>query len=286
MEETSSDLLKDVQAYATGILTQELAEGITYHTLNHTQYVVESAIAIGTGENLSDEDMEVLQISAWFHDTGYRESMSEHEAKSAEIAQSFLKSIGYADDKILRVMGAIHATRMPQTPQNLIEEVLCDADLSHLAGDDYFERADSLCREINTMHDKTMDPQEWMEKNREFLIEHSYFTQYAATHFAEPKAANLKKVKKKLKLMKKSEEQVDKLQQKIEELKDKVKSAKELTPTRGIETMFRLTSKNHLELSAIADNKANIMISINALILSIMISVLFRGELFGYRALS
>lgn len=71
-------------------------------------------------------------------------------------------------------------------------------------------------------------------------------------------------------------DKIAKLESKIEELKEKVKSAKELSPTRGIETMFRTTSKNHMELSAIADNKANIMISVNSIILSVIISVLIR----------
>lgn len=71
-------------------------------------------------------------------------------------------------------------------------------------------------------------------------------------------------------------EKVEKLKDKITKLQEKVKQAKELTPTRGIETMFRTTSKNHMELSAIADNKANIMISINSIILSVMVSVLIR----------
>ncbi len=71
-------------------------------------------------------------------------------------------------------------------------------------------------------------------------------------------------------------DKVAKLKEKISKLELKVKQAKELTPTRGIETMFRTTSKNHMELSAIADNKANIMISINSIILSVMVSVLIR----------
>ena len=71
-------------------------------------------------------------------------------------------------------------------------------------------------------------------------------------------------------------DKVEKLKEKISKLQEKVKQAKELTPTRGIETMFRTTSKNHMELSAIADNKANIMISINSIILSVMVSVLIR----------
>lgn len=62
-----------------------------------------------------------------------------------------------------------------------------------------------------------------------------------------------------------------------EKVKDKEKEKKDPnTPVRGIETMFRTMSANHLELSSIADNKANIMISINSIILSIIVSVLGR----------
>jgi len=73
-----------------------------------------------------------------------------------------------------------------------------------------------------------------------------------------------------------ADEKVEKLEEKVVKLKEKVKKVKELKPDRGIETMFRTTSKNHMELSAIADNKANIMISINSIILSVMVSVLIR----------
>ncbi len=73
-----------------------------------------------------------------------------------------------------------------------------------------------------------------------------------------------------------AEQDVKALEEKVDKLKQKVKKTKELKPTRGIETMFRLTSKNHIELSAIADNKANIMISINSIILSVMVTVLIR----------
>jgi hypothetical protein len=40
--------------------------------------------------------------------------------------------------------------------------------------------------------------------------------------------------------------------------------------------MFRLTSTNHLQLSAMADNKANILVTVNSIIITVLISVLFR----------
>ena len=268
-------ILHKAKQNVTRILRDELSKDITYHTLNHTEFVVSAARKIGAGEGLKEGELEILELAAWFHDTGYSQSIDNHEEASTKIARDFLTEEAFPEEKIQLVESCILATRMPQSPKNRTEEVLCDADLSHLGGDDFFDRSEALCNEINVLHGENMASGEWLQKNKEFLSDHRYFTAYAREHYGDAKAANLKMVKKRLRSMKKLNE-AEKLQQKIEDLKIKVKEAKELTPTRGIETMFRLTSKNHLELSAIADNKANIMISINALVLSIMISVLFR----------
>jgi hypothetical protein len=45
-----------------------------------------------------------------------------------------------------------------------------------------------------------------------------------------------------------------------------------LGSSRGIETMFRTSYSQHVDLSSLADNKANIMISINGIIISIVIA--------------
>ncbi|MFM8448989.1 MAG: Pycsar system effector family protein, partial [Haliscomenobacter sp.] len=56
--------------------------------------------------------------------------------------------------------------------------------------------------------------------------------------------------------------------------KKKKKDFNEANLGRGVETMFRTTYRSHTTLSALADNKANIMLSINGIIISIVISSL------------
>jgi hypothetical protein len=46
----------------------------------------------------------------------------------------------------------------------------------------------------------------------------------------------------------------------------------QLGSSRGIETMFRTSYRTHIDMSSLADSKANIMISINGLIMSILIA--------------
>ena len=54
--------------------------------------------------------------------------------------------------------------------------------------------------------------------------------------------------------------------------KKKGKEKEKTGSSRGVETMFRTSYRTHLDLSALADNKANIMISINGIIMSILLA--------------
>lgn len=45
-------------------------------------------------------------------------------------------------------------------------------------------------------------------------------------------------------------------------------------PIRAVQSFFRTNYRNHINLSAIADNKANIMISVNSILISVLITLL------------
>jgi hypothetical protein len=58
-----------------------------------------------------------------------------------------------------------------------------------------------------------------------------------------------------------------------EEITDEESEKKDLgSRKRGVSDMFRTSYRTHIELSAIADNKSNIMISINGIIISIILA--------------
>ncbi len=270
--EKTVDIVKKVEEYASGILNQEIAEQWTYHDHYHTTRVVEAVKMIGKESGLSESDIEILTIAAWFHDTGYREGCQQHEQRGALCAREFLEPLGYPNESIMKIEGCIMATQMPQNPTNLMEMVMCDADLHHLACDDYGEMAAKMHKEIEMVKDKEISEEEWNEMNYNFFKDHEFFTEYGKTHLEPRKAANLKSIKKAVKEKKKEQKYIQELEAKIEKLQAKVA----LKPDRGIETMFRTTSKNHLDLSGMADNKANIMISVNTIILSVVVSILIR----------
>lgn len=267
-----SKIISEVEKYAKRILKNDIPEKFVYHDDYHTERVVGASKMIGKESGLSDEDIELLTIAAWFHDTGYKEGCANHEATSCEIAKSFLESQSFPAEKIAIVEGCIKATKMPQSPNNLMEQVICDADLHHLACNDYQEMSEKMHKEVEIMKESKIDQEAWNEMNYNFFKDHEYFTPYAKAYLEPKKNENLKAIKKAHKRKKKEVKYIQELEAKVAKLEGKVA----LKPDRGIETMFRTTSKNHLELSAMADNKANIMISVNTIILSVVVSVLIR----------
>ena len=278
MEDISSIIYKAEKA-ATDILLA-LPETMVYHNLIHTREVVKAADKIGTYANLTEEEKEILMLSAWFHDTGFKFDYDNHEQKSVEIAKGFLDKNDYPADKTEKIISCILSTKIDQKPSTLIERVLNDADFIHLSKKSYFDKLLLLKSELERTRNEKIIDVEWYEQNLEFLKSHQFYTEYGKT-VLNPKVEKNEDTQYKMlkKLGRLQDEAIGKDlhldPDRIKELKKKLKKV-EGRPDRGIETMFRLTSRNHLQLSAMADNKANILISVNSIIISIIISGLIK----------
>ena len=272
MTTEKTDLLADVRAFAGSELGQFPGE-FTYHNLQHTEAVVRMAEEIGKHEGLPEQDMETLLVAAWFHDLGYRQSPAGHESVSVDLARPFLQERGWSEERIAQVAACIMATRLPQQPGDFAPaRVLCDADMSHLAADNYLEHMEALRQEIKQVSEK-VGKKKWAKKSIEFMEHHQYFTAYGKKTLQPKKEENCKKLKKYQKQLEQGEEEGDTGRP---EAPEQAFMGKRKRPDRGIETMFRVTSQNHFQLSAMADNKANIMISVNTIIVSLVLSILLR----------
>ncbi len=278
--EFETDLLRKSAKYVESFLNRNLSDKIYYHDFEHTQEVVEAAYEIGKATGLNDEELETVMLAAWFHDTGYYEGSRNHEVKSKEIAEEFLRKEGVTEMKIADVSGCIIATKIPQRPTNKMEEVLCDADLYHLSTKEFFNKSELLRKEFSQTGSSEIKDKEWLKKSIKFLKKHNFFTKYARNEMLPDKKRNLerlKSIKEELKLEKQKDTEVPRESDgNISFSGEKKKGKKNNKPKRGIETLFRITSRNHVDFSSMADNKANIMISVNSIMLSIIFSILFR----------
>jgi predicted metal-dependent HD superfamily phosphohydrolase len=288
MSENSTGLLQEAQAHVTDLLTSKLNKTIVFHTLQHTQEVVAACEKIADHYQLPEADRLPLMLAAWFHDTGYTSGYArDHESVSLQIADEFLSSRNAGDELKKQVAGCINATRMPQNPTTTIERIICDADLHHLGTNDYPEKNKLLRQEFRDFGGIDMSKKDWRKSNIEFLQAHQYFTTYGREKLQPVKDIHLLELRDKNKeeiLLKppRKDKGKDKMKDKdkialaAEQVEDaKKKKAKDNQTERGINTVFRIMSQTQNNLSQMADNKANILISVNAIVLSVVISALF-----------
>ena len=257
-----SDIIEKTKFFATDLLTNSLDPKHLYHNLKHTERVVKSTKELLDAHNLSDEDKEALLLTAWLHDIGYIKGSENHEENSCILATEFLKEQGYDNQKIQKVSTYIRATKRGHEPLNLQEKIIRDADCSHFAQKSYIETSEYLKEELSLLKIAEYSAKDWRNANIDmFRKEQRFYTDYAIENWSKGKAKNLKKLLK----ARKDEKEIAKK----EALKAKYKSE---SPDRGVQTLFRVTLKNHLTLSDIADTKANILLSVNAIIISVALS--------------
>jgi hypothetical protein len=180
---------------------------------------------------------------------------------------------------------------MPQSPETLLEQIICDADLFHLGTGSFDEKNRLLREELNEFGDNDVSRKDWRKINIRFLERHEYFTPYGKEKLQPVKyrhlAELLEKEDKKHETMKPEKKDKDKEKDKQKDkIKDpaalaaaeeaKKKREKEKEADRSIATVFRIMAQSHTNLSQMADSKANILISVNSIILSIMMASLFQ----------
>ena len=178
-------------------LSGELSPKLSYHSLAHILDVSDIAEKLAELEGIQGEELTLLLTAVWFHDSGFLVGANEHEKVSCRIAREHLPSFGYSAQQIERIEGIIMATRIPQTPHNLLEEIICDADLDYLGRDDFWTTGHKLFTELNS-NGTILNENDWNKRQVAFLEKHHYFTQSAIRLRKASKDQNLEMVRSKL----------------------------------------------------------------------------------------
>jgi len=266
-------IIQESEKYIRNLFKKGIQESLKYHDIVHTEYVAHQAGIIGQNSGLSPEEINIVTVAAWFHDSGFVARSDGHEEESKTIARKFLISKSMSEDFIDKVHLCIEATKMPQNPSDsLLAQVLCDADMAYLSEDFYFERTALLRKEWNHDSETKLSKKTYYQETVELFNNHSYYTEYGQQVFSEGKEKNFLQLntlhEKKSKKGKKKSGNL-----KAENAKLLKKLEKEKMPGRGVESMLRLTARNQINLSSIADNKANILISVNTIVLTVLMSI-------------
>jgi predicted metal-dependent HD superfamily phosphohydrolase len=281
MEQQS--LVETAEAYVRAHFEQHISKDHVFHSIEHVFDVVKAVEEISKAYDLNEEKVDRLKIAAWFHDTGYDQGSEGHEERSCKYAEEFLTKHNASSETITTIKNCIKATRMPQSPMSRMQSILCDADLSHLGNALYWDRCGRVRQELLLTRDRTMSDVEWVDFELEFMLNHHYHCGEGERLYGAQKRKHIRQLEKQRRRLHPELAAImieeDKLVQKKKKKKKVIPTSgnielKQLNLGRGVETMFRTAYRTHVNLSSIADNKANIMLSINAIIISIIISSL------------
>jgi predicted metal-dependent HD superfamily phosphohydrolase len=273
------ELSRKVQQYVQSVFESRKDKFLLYHNLAHTQKVAKAAMRIAQYYQLNERDLFIVFTAEWFHDIGYLYDFDHHEIKGVEIAVAFLREHGVPEEITQAVSNCILATRMPQSATNRLEEIVCDADMFHLGSDEFTENNKLLRKEVEAKKKVSISKDEWQNNTILFLEGHRYYTDYCQSLLNGKMNEILESLK--AKASEKSAPLIVRGMAATLPPQDSLASKKKKEdradrPDRGIETMFRITSGNNQRLSDMADNKAQIMITVNSIILSAIISLLLR----------
>jgi len=170
--------LNDIEEFVLTKLETGLPKNLFYHNIKHTIDVVTQVELIGRSEKISDEDMLLLKTAALFHDMGHLIDYDTHEEESVKLARKILPAYHYNEKQIEQIARLILCTQMPPEPKDLLEEIMCDADLDYLGRTDFVPVSVNLFKELRE-RSKIDSLHEWNNLQIKFIQGHQYFTQTA-----------------------------------------------------------------------------------------------------------
>jgi len=268
-----NDLEKNSEKYVRAYYGSNSVVGIYFHVLRHTTSVVKAIKQIAAQSGLSKTEIRYLKIAAWFQFTGFLESPECPEEASAALAINFLIRENAGDEPLRVIPALIRANASKTFPSDPLEEALFDACHSYMSQKSFSlsNRALKLEEEFRKRH--KIGKTEWLNRSIGAFENFQYYTAYGRRAFTKKKDRNLVKLKKdlwmrELELGEKHAEPADKKSMAIHQEKEATE--------RGIDTMFRVACSYNERLISVADNKAHLLITVNSIIMSAIISLLLR----------
>ena len=183
-----------IKTHAFSILEENLPDYLTYHSIEHTKYVLEKVVYIASKEEVSKADLFLLKVAALYHDMGFIVTHVEHESIGCDMARKELPDFGFSKDEIETICGMIVATRIPQQPKTHLEEILADADLEYL-GTRHFKTVSELLYHELKHYNPKLTRAEWNGIQANFMEKHEYHTKFCKHYKRFRKQKHLEEVK-------------------------------------------------------------------------------------------
>ncbi len=254
-----SDIIIEAEDFVRQVFEEKIPSNIyLYHNWIHTCHVRDEVRHLARLAKVTANELELLDLASLFHDVGFSETFNGHEEAGARSADTFLSSRGYPHEKIQIIKDLILATKVEVLPKTDLEKLIKDADTSSLAKPQFNILTNTLRKELNSLQNTNFSKAEWARTNLKFFNDHQYYSETGKLKYIKQKQENKAMLESQVVTLKPSSEDI----------------SYTIGTSRSAQTQFKTALRNHIDLSSIADNKANIMLSVNALIITFALPLL------------
>jgi hypothetical protein len=214
-------------------------------------------------------------LSSWFHYTGKCIDPVNYRKASASLASQYFSEKGLSLETIREIGENIQSTAYPLQPVTLSAQVLCDAENVWMGDTSILQQLNLLKEEQFYIDKKMISETEWLSENIKMFREHIYFIPFSREMFAKKKEKNRLRLEEKLAESKgNNNTHLLTAGSKNNGKKPDTVMNENAKLERGVETLLRNTSRNQIHLIRLADYKASLVISINSIIISVVLSLL------------
>jgi predicted metal-dependent HD superfamily phosphohydrolase len=270
----TTEILRDTALYVKDYYTNHYSEEYYFHHYNRTMNIVRNCDALAVSMDLGKQELKLAHLASWFLELGYYQDYQDYQPKSVELARQFFKSKELEDGVFEKIEECILSTRVPQQPVSVISQLVCDASMYHLAEKDAVQHADALRAEYEAIAGKVFTDEEWLNENIRIISNHFYFTSSARSLFQKRKDKTLAAFQVKRELLHALQKDAAEPILAANRVDKKIVLEEEIKLERGVESFFRITERRHMDLSTKAHDKASLLISVNSIVMSIVLSVL------------
>lgn len=255
-------LVKKTEKYIKNLLAEQMNKNFLFHTQGYAKKTIGKTEKILEESEVSKDDRNEILIATCFIHAGYAVDYNKHIEESVQLASNYLQNNNVDKDKIDKVLYLIRSAWNNKEPKSVSEKIVKDVRTWFYASEDFEEMLQLLRLELENFDKSVPDMDTWrLDYVEELRVKHRFYTEYAKENWQEEKEDNILSLISRLQKAEKTERK--------EVLKAKLKDE---SPQRAIQSLYRIELRNHIKLSDIADTKANILLSVNAIIISLLLA--------------
>ncbi len=207
-------------------------------------------------------------IMAWFYFSGFILDYENAERKTVETIKQFYNTRDFDTGEQERIIQVIQSYWKKEEPRGDDAKLFFDALNSIYFGESFFEYNPIWRLERELTSGKKISKTAWENQLLNRLLQLKFYTIPAQLRFGQHLSNNILTIKRKIE---KRRNEYDLPEASLPG--QRFGNIESRTPIRAVQTYLRTAYRNHINLYAIADKKANIMISVNSIMISVVISI-------------